>query len=128
MRKGNLSLSKGVNLGGEAIGASDDKDEATAHGIHSLLDPLGKAYGGKLLTALVEQNDVVARLNELDYLLAFAFLLLFLREVLHVADVGNYLQLDGSVMIGASEIVIYSLRKIAVIGLTNGYKESLHLV
>ena len=37
LRKGNLSLGKGVNLGGEAIGASYNKDKATAHGIHSLL-------------------------------------------------------------------------------------------
>ena len=128
LRKGNLSLGKGVYLGREAIGASDDKNEAAAHGVHPLLKPLGKAYGGELLATLIEQDNVIARLNELNNLLPLALLLLLLREVLHIADVGNNFQLDGGIVVGAGKIVVDSLSEIAVIGLANGYKESLHLV
>ena len=128
LRKGNLALGKGVHLGRETVGASDDKDKTTAHGVHSLLEPLGEAYGGELLAALVEQDDVVARLDELDNLLTFALLLLLLREVLHIADIGNYLQLDRGIVAGAGKVVVDRLREVAVIGFTNGYKEGLHLV
>ena len=128
LRKGYLALGKGVNLGGEAIGTSDDKDETAAHGVHPLLKPLRKAYGGELLATLIEQDNVIARLNELNNLLPLALLLLLLREVLHIADIGNYLQLDRGIVAGAGKVVVDRLREVAVIGLANGNKESLHLV
>lgn len=128
LRKGYFALGKGIYLRGKSIRSSYNEDEATAHGIHSLLEPLRKAYGGELLATLIEQDDVIARLNELNNLLPLALLLLFLREVLHIADVGNNFQLDGGIVVGAGKIVVDSLSEIAVIGLANGNKESLHLV
>ena len=55
-----LALRCCIHRFGETVGASDDEYQAAGYGVHALLEPVGKAYGGELLAALVEEDDVVA--------------------------------------------------------------------
>ena len=128
LRQGDLALGKTVDLGREAIGTTDDKDKAAAHGIHTLLKPLGEATRGELLTTLIEQDNMVARLYELDDLLPLTLLLLLLREVLHIAYVGDDLHLYRRIVVGTAQVVVCGCGEVFIVGLADGDEESLHKV
>ena len=59
--------------------------------------------------ALVEQNQVVARLERLEDEFALAFFLLHLAEVADVLHVGDDRQLEGEVMREAAFVFIDGL-------------------
>ena len=67
---------------------------------------------------LVEQDEVIARLQCLQDQLSFPLLLLCLREVLSVLNIRDHLHLERDVVGQSPTILLDGLRKIAGIGLS----------
>ena len=68
MRKGHLReryllIGSGIYLLRETVGATDYKYQSLGARRHTLAEPCCKLYGGTLFPSLVEEYQMVARLN-----------------------------------------------------------------
>ena len=126
LAEGDLLGCRPIDRLAKPIRASHHKQQPLGHGVHLLLDISGKLHGGKLLAMLVEQDQVIPRLQSLQDQLSLPLLLLCLREVLGVLNIRYHLQLERDVVGQSSTILLDSLRKIAGIRLTNHNQSYFH--
>ncbi len=125
LRETELFVGTAVNGGGEAVGASDDEDEA-AGSLLLLFEPTGKLDAAVFLAMLVEQDDGVRGLQLFKDQFSLALFLLFLREVLGIFQFRNGDNLEGHIMSNTFYIVVYAGYEVLIDGLAYLYENSLH--
>ena len=104
-RQGYLFVGTLIDGRGEAVGASDDEHQSA--GILLLLfKPAGQFHTAVFVAVFIEQDDMVRRLQLLEYQFSLGDLLLFLGEVLRVAQFGNGNDVKGHIVANAFSIVI----------------------
>ena len=106
LRERDLFFGKGVNGGVEAIGASHHEDEATGTSCHALLQPTGELHGATLCAMLIQQYQVVARLQLFPDEFCLLCFLLFGSECLGVAQLRNHVEAERHVVREALRVVI----------------------
>ena len=109
----------GIHVGRKAVGSSDDENEAFTDGVHPLLHVLGELYAAQLFSVLVEQHDVVAWLELLEYQLSFLLLLLLGGERFRVLQFGNDRDVKAYVVFHALGVVVYQFDEMFVDGLSD---------
>ena len=117
-RQGYLLVGTLIDGRGEAVGASDDEDEAPG-GLLFLLQPAGQFDAAVLVAVLVEQDDVVGGLQLAQDELTLGGLLLFLGEVLGVAQLGYGDDVEGHVVTDAFGIVADACHEVLIDGLAD---------
>ena len=114
-RQGYLFVGTLIDGRGETVGASDDEHQSA--GILLLLfKPAGQFHAAVFVAVFIEQHHMVGRLQLLEDELSLGDLLLFLGEVLRVAQLGNGDNVKGHVMTDAFGIVIDACREMLVDG------------
>ena len=124
--KGELLVGSGIDLGREAVGASDEEDKATCEGVLLALYPLGKLDAAEGLAVLVEEDKVVSRLELLEDELAFGLFLQVGGEGLGVSELGNDGYVEGGVVLEAGGIVVDESLYVGVGCAAYEEKEELH--
>jgi len=89
-----FSRNTGVDVGGEAVGAADDEDEALGGLGHSLLEPGGHFGGCHFAAFVVQEPDVIRGLEQVQDLFSFTDFLGLGIHVFGVLDVGDDLHLE----------------------------------
>ena len=123
--EGKLFVGTGVDGRGEAVWASDDKDES-AGGVALLLQPAGELDTAQLATMFVEQHDGIRRLNLFQDEFTLGSLLLFFRETFRVLEFGNGDQFEGHVVADSFDVVANACLEVAVGSLAYEYQQCLH--
>ena len=114
-RQGYLFVGPLIDGRGEAVGASDDEHQSAGI-LLLLLKPASQFYTTVFVAVFIKQHHMVGRLQLLEDELSFGDLLLFLGEVLRVAQLGNGDDVKGHVMTDAFGIVIDACREMLVDG------------
>ena len=115
-----------VNVFREAVRPSDDEDQSLRTCRHLLLHPCGKLHAGALAAVLVEEHDVVSRLQASQDEFSFALLLLVLTDSLRVLELGYDLDVEGDVVPDALCILLYDGGEAFVGGLAYHDEYALH--
>ena len=90
---------------GEAVGAADDEDEASA-ALLLLTQPCGEVEAPALDAVLVEEDNGVAGLYQGENELALFVLLLVLGEVAGVAELGDDMDVEGHIVVDTVAVVV----------------------
>ena len=104
--KGELLVGSGIDLGGEAVGTTNEEDEAACDGVLLALHPLGELGAAKGLAVLIEEDEVVGGLELLEDELAFGLLLLVGGEALGIAELRDDVDVEGCVVLEAGSIIV----------------------
>ena len=124
--EGYLLVGAGIDLWGEAIRATDDKDEAADAAIHTFLKPLSILNGAKLGALLIEQDNAVGVVDKAEDSLALGGFLLRFGEVFGVADVGKICDVKLVIEVDAFGVHIHKGSNLLHIGLADNYKFYIH--
>lgn len=124
--EGELLVGTLIDGGGEAIGAANDKDQATGR-LLLLLQPAGKLHAAQLKAVLVEQDDVIGGLQLSEDEVSFSRFLLFLSQVLGVLQFGYGDDVKRHVVADALCIVTNASCEMLVDGLADLKKNGLHI-
>ena len=109
----------------EAVGTANDKDQTTGC-LLLLLQPAGKLHAAQLKAVLVEQDDVVGGLQLAQDEVSFGSFLLFLSQVLGVAQFRYGDDVKRHVVADALCIVTNASCEMLVDGLADLKKQRLH--
>ena len=124
--EGYLLVGAGIDLWGEAIRATNDKDEAADTAIHTFLKPLSILNGAKLGALLIEQDNAVGVVDKAEDSLALGGFLLRFGEVFGVADVGKICDVKLVIEVDAFSVHIHKSSNLLHIGLADNYKFYIH--
>ena len=105
--EGYLLVGAGIDVRGEAIRATDDKDEAFDAAIHTFLEPLGVLNGAKFGALLIEQDNAVGVIYKAEDSLALGCFLLRLGEVFGVANIGYVCDIEAVIEVYALGVHIH---------------------
>ena len=124
--EGYLLVGAGIDLWGEAIRATDDKDEAADAAIHTFLEPISILNGAKFGALLIEQDNAVGVVDKAEDSLALGGFLLRFGEVFGVADVGEICDVKLVIEVNAFGVHIHKGSNLLHIGLADNYKFYIH--
>lgn len=105
--EGYLLVGAGIDIRGEAIRATDDKDEAFDAAIHTFLEPLGILNRAKLGALLIKQDNAVGVIYKAEDSLALGCFLLRLGEVFGVANIGYVCDIEAVIEVYALGVHIH---------------------
>ena len=89
LRERYLAIGTRIDLLRESVWATNHQHQSSYAAIHTLLHPLCKGHATHLLASLVEQHYIVACGDAIEQHRALGTLLLLLREVFGVTQVGQ---------------------------------------
>lgn len=112
----------GIDLVGEAVGASDDEAKATRDDLHLVFDPIGIGPGCELFALFVQEDCFVEVADGFEDHFPFAFLLFIGREGFACFDIGKFDDFDGDEPIDPLEIVGAECGDLLGIGLADKYE------
>ena len=101
----------------KAIGTAYYEHQPAGRSGHAFLHPSCKIYAATLAPMLVQQDHIVARLQQALYLLALALLLHSLGEVARLTQIGHYLYLEGEVVAQTGSVLVDYVAETSVLGL-----------
>ena len=116
--EGELLVGAGIDGRGEAVGASDDEDEA-AGGVALLFEPAGQFDAAEFVPMFVEQYNGVGGLQLLEDEFALGSLLLLFREILGVLELGDGDEFEGHIVADALNVVVDACLEVFVGGLAH---------
>ena len=125
LREGELLVGTGIDTVRKSVRATNDEDQPTGS-LLLLREPAGKVDAAQFDAVFVEQNHGIGRLQLLEYQLALHRLLLLLREILGIAELGDCDYVEGHVVANALGIVADARLKVLVGSLAYEYEVSLH--
>lgn len=105
--EGYLLVRASIDLGAEAVGATNDEDEAFYTAIHTFLEPVGILDRAELRALFIEQNNAVGLVEQAEDSLALGGFLLRLGEVFGVTNVGYVCDIEAVIEVYALGIHIY---------------------
>lgn len=105
----------------EPVRTSDDEDQPPRDTLHFLLHVAGELHRRKLFPFLVQQDQMVALLQRLQYQFALFLFLLAFRKILDILNVRNDLHFEREVMDQTVFIFIDGLHEVPGIRFPYGY-------
>ena len=128
LRKGQLGIGPGIEVGGESVSAADHEDQVPGPPRNPLLQPAGEVRGAELPAALVEEHDLVRRPQGLEDEPALAGLDLLAAQGRDVLQFRDLLHLEGNVVYEPGHIHVQSLLDPLDVGLSYGEQSDPHQV
>ena len=128
LRKRQLGIGTGIDVGGESVGAADHEDQVPGTPGDPLLQPAGEVRGAELPAALVEEHDFVRRPDGLEDENALTGLDLLPAQGRDILQLGNLPHLEGDVMREPGHIHVQPLLDPLDVGLSYGEQSDPHQV
>lgn len=107
LRERNLLIGTGVYRFGKAVRTSHNKKQTAGTGGHALLQPRGKIHTAAFHTALVEQDDTVARLDAAEDESTLLLFLLRDGKGARLSQLRYHIGFEGGVMRETLAIFLY---------------------